>query len=44
MEVKLEIAKIYYHFDKVYQADAYLNKVLQKDPENTEALALRKVI
>jgi hypothetical protein len=44
MEVKLEIAKIYYHFDKIYQADTYLNKILQKDPENKEALALRKAI
>ena len=44
MEVKLEIAKIYYHFDKIYQVDTYLNQILQKDPENKEALALRKAI
>lgn len=43
-DVKLEIAKIHFNCDRLYQADEYLNKVLQKDPENQEALALRRAI
>ena len=43
-DVKLEIAKIHFNCDRLYHADEYLNKVLQKDPENQEALALRRAI
>lgn len=43
-DVKLDIAKIYYHQRKLYQADDYVNRILQKDPGNRDALALRKSI
>ncbi len=43
-DVKLEIAKIHFNCDRLYQADEFLTKVLQKDPENVEALALRRSI
>lgn len=43
-DVKLEIAKIHYHSNRLYQADEYLNKILQKDPRNEEALAMRRAI
>lgn len=44
MDVKLEIAKIYYHHNKLYQADEYLNRILKKDPGNEDALILRRAI
>lgn len=44
IDVKLEIAKIHFNHDRLYKADEYLNKVLQKDPENTEALSLRRMM
>ncbi len=44
IDVKLEIAKIHVHNDHLYKADEYLNMVIQKDPENQEALALRRSI
>ncbi|MCF6246098.1 MAG: response regulator [Desulfobacula sp.] len=44
IDVKLEIARIHFGNDKMYKADQYLNKVLQKDPDNVEALALRRSI
>ncbi len=44
LDVKLEIAKIYLDTDQVYKADEYLNKVLVKEPDNVEALALRRAI
>lgn len=44
VDVKLEIAKIHFNCDRLYQADEYLSKVLQKEPENQEALALRRMI
>ncbi len=43
IDVKLEIAKIYYEIKKVIQADDYLNEILKKDPQNEEALALRQL-
>ncbi len=42
IDVKLQIAKIYFDKDKTLQADDYLNTVLRKDPENREALEMRK--
>ena len=44
LDVKLEIAKIYYHHNKLYQADEYLNRILKKDPGNEDALILRRAI
>lgn len=41
IDVKLEIAKIHFTHDRLYQADEYLTKILNKEPENQEALALR---
>jgi DNA-binding response OmpR family regulator len=43
-DVKLEIAKIHFDQGRLYNADEYLNKVLRKEPENEEALALRRMI
>ncbi len=43
-DVKLEIAKIHFHNDRLYKADEYLNMVIRKEPENQEALALRRSI
>lgn len=42
VEVKLEIAKIYFMKRKVLQADEYLNQILRIDPKNDEALTLRR--
>ncbi len=42
IDVKLQIAKIYFDKDKILLADDYLNTVLRKDPENREALEMRK--
>jgi CheY-like chemotaxis protein len=39
---KLQIAKIYYRNEKIYIADDYLNQILRIDPENQEAIALRR--
>lgn len=44
LDVKLEIAKIHFGNNHAYQADEYLNKILRKDPRNSEALALRRAI
>jgi CheY-like chemotaxis protein len=44
LDVKLEIAKIHYNNNKPYQADDYINRILQKDPQNAEALELRRKI
>ncbi len=44
VDVKLQIAKIYYGKNQVYQADDYLNRVLRKEPQNEEALSLRRSI
>ncbi len=44
IDVRLQLAKIYLGKDKILQADSYLNEVLRKDPENPEALELRKSI
>lgn len=43
-DLAIKIAKIYYHKDKVLQADNYLNWVLQRNPKNKEALALRSLL
>jgi len=42
VESKLQIAKIYYRNGKIYIADDYLNQILRIDPENKEAIALRR--
>ena len=42
IDVLLKIAKLYFHRNKIIQADDYLNKVLKRDPGNQEALALRQ--
>ncbi len=42
IDVKLQIAKIYFDKGKILQADDYLNRVLRKDPENIEALEMRR--
>ncbi|PIE61187.1 MAG: response regulator [Desulfobacterales bacterium] len=39
---KLEIAKIYHQQGRIYQADNYVRQVLRIDPENEDALALRR--
>ena len=44
IDVKLKIARILYEREKMIQADNYLNKVLLKDPQNQEALALRRLL
>lgn len=44
LDVKLKIATIYFHKSKVYQADQYLNMVLKKDPNNKQALVLRRLL
>jgi tetratricopeptide (TPR) repeat protein len=44
IDVKLQIAKIYFDKNKILQADDYLNTVLRKDPENIEALEMRKLM
>ncbi len=44
IDVKLEIARIHFSNHKMFKADEYLNKILQKDPGNIEALALRRSI
>ncbi len=43
-DVKLEIAKIHINNDHLYKADEYLNLVIRKEPQNQEALALRRSI
>ena len=43
MDVKLKLAQIYYDKKKTIQADNYLNQVLNKNPDNKEALALRRL-
>lgn len=42
VEAKLYLAKIYHMKKKVLKADDYLNQILRIDPQNTEALALRR--
>ncbi|MCP3873142.1 MAG: response regulator [Desulfobacteraceae bacterium] len=44
IDVKLEIAKIFYKLKKELQADNYLNEILRIDPKNEEALALRQLL
>ncbi len=44
LDVKLKIARIYFEKNQIFQADDYLNKVLQKDPENQEALSMRRAL
>lgn len=44
IDVKLKIAKILIRKKKIIQADDYLNMVLKKDPQNTEALDLRRLV
>ncbi len=43
IEVKLKLAQIYYDRKKTIKADAYLNQILRENPENEEALALRRL-
>ena len=42
LEAKLYLAKIYHMNNKVLKADDYLNQILRIDPQNSEALALRR--
>jgi CheY-like chemotaxis protein len=44
IDVKLKLAQIYYDKKKTIQADNYLNQVLREDPENQEALVLRRML
>lgn len=44
IDVKLKIATIFYNRKKIIQADNFLNRVLSKDPDNKEALALRHLL
>jgi len=44
LEVKFQIAKIYYMNRKVLKADEYLNQILRIDPKHEEAIALRREI
>lgn len=41
-EVKLKIARIYFMKKKVIQADDYLTRVLRMDPDNKEALIMKR--
>lgn len=41
---KLKIAKLYYQKNKVLQADEFITQVLRMEPENEEALELRRAI
>ncbi len=43
-DVKLKIANIYYQKGKVLQADNYLNMVLKIEPDNEQALELRRLL
>lgn len=42
VESKLRIARLYFKKDKIIQADDFITQVLRIDPENQEAMALRK--
>lgn len=42
LDVKFEIAKIYYMNRKILKADDYLNQILRLDPNHEEAIALRR--
>ncbi len=44
IDVKLKLAHIFYHKKKMIQADNYLNRVLKTDPNNENALALRRLL
>ncbi len=44
IDAKFNIAKIYYQNRKVLQADDYLTQILRIEPDNKDALALRKEI
>lgn len=44
IDVKLRIARILIFRKKVIQADNFINQVLQKEPENRDALELRRLI
>lgn len=41
-DTKLYLAKIYIHRKKIFIADDYINQVLKMEPDNEEALELRK--
>lgn len=44
VESKLKVARLYLKKDKVIQADDFIAQVLRIDPENAEAMALRRSI
>lgn len=44
LDVKLQIAKIYFEKEQIFQADDYLNQVLKRDPKNEEALSIRQMM
>lgn len=44
IQPKLEIVKILIEKEQIFKADEYLTRILQKDPENKEALRLRKMV
>ena len=44
VEAKLQIAKILLEKGQIYKADEYVTRILQKEPENPEALALREKV
>ena len=43
IDVKLKLAQIYFNKKKTIQADTYLNQILRENPENKEALVLRRL-
>ncbi|MFO7752443.1 MAG: response regulator [Desulfobacteraceae bacterium] len=44
IQPKLEIARILLEKEQVFEADEYLTRILRKDPENKEALSLRRLV
>ncbi len=44
IDAKFQLAKIYYMNRKIIKADEYLNQILRIDPQNEEALELRREI
>ena len=44
IQAKLRIARLYFKKEKVIQADDFITQVLRLEPENKEALELRRAI
>ncbi len=44
IDVKLKLAHIFYQKKKMISADNYINKILKIDPNNEQALELRRLL